>query len=269
MTETANENFWDSLVSVYERWGEPSTARFADVLLDQLALDANSTVLDVAAGTGGMALAAARRGHRVRATDSSTGMVHRMIERLEPYPNCSAEVMDALDMSYDDGEFDAAFSLFGEFMYFEDAAATALGELVRVVRPGGVVGVVSWARPEAAPIFTILGEAIDRLGDPEVGPFVAPLSGAIQPADLEAGLRAAGCTDIRSQLVRVDCDWPAPEHFVAELGPLLQAHPQYGRAMSRDRSRFQALLVDVASRTASSADGYPLAEANVAYARPV
>lgn len=83
-------------------------------------------------------------------------MVHRLTERLRPYPGCSARVMDALNLNYGDDDFDAAFSVFG-VMYFGAEATKAFAEMARVVRPAGIVGVVHWAVPEGVPFFTILG----------------------------------------------------------------------------------------------------------------
>ena len=59
-------------------------------------------------------------------------MVRRLTERLKPYPGCSAEVMDALDLKYADNEFDAAFSLFG-VLYFGTDSVKALAEMTRDV----------------------------------------------------------------------------------------------------------------------------------------
>jgi ubiquinone/menaquinone biosynthesis C-methylase UbiE len=266
MTATAPGNFWDALVPAYERWADPCSALFAEAVLERAGLRAGSAVLDVAAGTGALADAAARRGHRVRAIDSSPGMVHSLTERLQPFPGCSATLMDALNLDYRDGEFDAAFSMFG-VMYFGTETAKSLAEMVRVVRPAGIVGVVHWAVPEGAPYFTILGRAVNRFDDPEVGQFAVPLSENLKRSELEDALGKAGCVDARSESVQVDCPMPAPETFMAELDPFFQNVPQYLAAVSRDRSRFQAILIEEARLAAAKENGLHLARANFAYGR--
>lgn len=266
MAETMPGNFWDALVPVYERWADPCSTLFADAVLERAGLDAGSAVLDVAAGTGALAVRAAERGYRVSAIDSSSGMLDRLNVRLRPYPGCSATAMDALGLEYRDDEFDAAFSMFS-VMYFGAGTAKALAEMVRVVRPGGVVGVVHWAVPEGAPFFTVLGRAIDRLDDPEVGRFVAPLSENLERSELEDALSEVGCADVRSEGIQVDCPWPAPEVFLAELDPLFRVVPPYLAAVSRDRAGFQTILAQEVRLMTAQESGLPLARGNVAYAR--
>lgn len=176
--------------------------------------------------------------------------------------------MDALELDCGDDEFDAAFSMFG-VMYFGAEATQALAEMARVVRSGGVVGVVHWAVPAGAPFFTILGRAIDRLDDPEVGRFIAPLSENLKRSELEDALSKVGCMDVRSEGIQVDCPWPSPETFMAELDPLFRVVPQYLTAVSRDRRRFQTILAEEVRLMAAGAgkNGLPPAQGNVAYAR--
>ena len=268
MSETTVEHFWDSLVVPYERWAEPTSTRLATTALDLTTPSAGSSVLDVAAGTGALALTAAERGHRVRAIDNSPGMVNRLTERLSSYPGCSAEVMDATKLSYGDNEFDAAFSVLG-VLFFGPEAATALTEMVRVVRPGGVIGVVNWARPVGgAPFFVPLARAIERLDDPEVGTFQIPLiSEYLERSEVGDALRAAGCTDVRTETVTADSPNPTPETFLTELHPFFQGFPQYRAAIDRHSSRFRALVTEEADRMEMGDNGHPVAHVNIAYGR--
>lgn len=196
MTGTMAEHPWDAMVISYERWREPTSARFAKVALERAALSAGSAVLDVAAGTGALAVPAAERGHTVHAIDASPGMVRRLTERLKPHPGCSAEVMDGLNLQYGDSEFDAAFSVLG-VLYFGPETGKALSEMVRVVRPGGVVSVAHWARPVGGgPMFVPLSRALARLKDTEVGELPIPVvSDYLERSEIEHVLAETGCVD--------------------------------------------------------------------------
>ena len=112
-------------------------------LADACAVSAGQEVLDVAAGNGNFALAAAREGASVVATDLSPRMVELGQRR------CEAEgyrvewlVADAEALPFEDGRFDCAGSVFGAM--FAPQPELAAAELFRVVRPGGTVGMANW-----------------------------------------------------------------------------------------------------------------------------
>jgi SAM-dependent methyltransferase len=100
-------------------------------------------VLDVAAGNGNFALAAAREGAGVVASDLSERMVElgRRRSEAEGY-DIEWVVADAEELPYEDGRFDCAASVFGAM--FTPQPERAAAELFRVVRPGGTVGMANW-----------------------------------------------------------------------------------------------------------------------------
>lgn len=98
-------------------------------------------VVDLAAGTGNVAVAAARRGAQVLAIDASPALVGRGRAATAGLPvEWAVGDFDAIDAP--DGSFDAALSAFG-LIYAADARA-AVAEAFRVVRSDGVVGVAAW-----------------------------------------------------------------------------------------------------------------------------
>src|SRR5262245_58609279 len=123
-------------------WGSADYNPIAvrDVLVSELlarAVDVHSgdRVLDVAAGTGNTALAAARRGAQVTATDLVPTMLDTASRRASVEGlDIRVEVADAQDLPFDDDSFDVVLSSFGA-MYAPDQQRTA-DELVRVCRPG-------------------------------------------------------------------------------------------------------------------------------------
>ena len=100
-------------------------------------------VLDAAAGDGNFALAAAARGARVVASDLSPGMVERGRGRSHSQ-NRQVEWLEAdvEELPFEDARFDCAGSVFGAML--APRPEVAAGELFRVVRPGGVVGITAW-----------------------------------------------------------------------------------------------------------------------------
>jgi SAM-dependent methyltransferase len=115
----------------------------AVALVKACGVEPGMEVLEVAAGTGNLAVAAARRGARVVASDLTPRMVELGRERS------AAEGLDiewveadAEDLPFDDGRFQVAASTFGaQFAPRPQVAAT---ELFRVVRSGGTVGLANW-----------------------------------------------------------------------------------------------------------------------------
>lgn len=153
-----NPAHWDETATHYERTAHPFTSRFAEEALARVTLTPDMRVLDVAAGTGALTLAAARSGAYVLATDFSPGMVARIAAaRL---PNVDAEVMDGQALDLPDSEFDASFSIFGVIMFPD--WRKGLAEMARVTRPGGLGVLVTW-RSEGAATFLLLSQIRRRL----------------------------------------------------------------------------------------------------------
>ena len=112
-------------------------------LCDACAVSAGQEVLDVAAGDGNFALACAREGASVVASDFAPGMVARGRARSEE-EGCSIEWVeaDAEELPFEEGRFDCAGSVFG--MMIAPRPERVAHELFRVVRPGNTVGLTAW-----------------------------------------------------------------------------------------------------------------------------
>lgn len=108
-----------------------------------LRVSAGEKVLDVAGGAGNAALASARRWADVTCTDFVPDLLaHAEVRaRAEMLP-LRTEVADAQDLPYADGSFDVVTSTFGA-MFAPDQERTAR-ELLRVLRPGGRLGMANW-----------------------------------------------------------------------------------------------------------------------------
>ncbi|KQS84629.1 ubiquinone biosynthesis protein UbiE [Methylobacterium sp. Leaf361] len=158
MREFENPDRWDKVAEHYATTAHPFTARFAEAALARVPLTGRSRVLDVAAGTGALALAAARTGAQVLAVDFAPGMVARVAGAA--LPNVDARVMDGQALDLPDGGFDAVFSIFGVIMFPD--WRKGLAEMARVTRPGGRGVVATW-QDQGAATFLLLGEIRRRL----------------------------------------------------------------------------------------------------------
>ena len=112
-------------------------------LCEALDLRAGQAVLDVAAGNGNAALAAARRWATVTASDYVPGLLEQAHARavadgLE-IDICEA---DAESLPFADASFDVVLSTFG--VMFTPDQDKAAGELLRVCKPGGKIGLANW-----------------------------------------------------------------------------------------------------------------------------
>jgi len=131
-----------------------------ETLCEALDLRAGQRVLDVAAGNGNAALAAARRWCHVTATDYVPALLDRAHERAvaERLP-MEFEIADAETLPFPDASFDAVTSTFGA-MFTPDHAKPAL-EMLRVCRAGGKIGLANWT-PDGfiGHLFKVIGRYI-------------------------------------------------------------------------------------------------------------
>ena len=120
-----------------------SFAPGAEEFIARLALRAGESVLDVACGTGNLAIPAATAGARVTGVDIAPNLIAQA--RLEARTaGCvvSFEVGDAESLPYADGQFDTTVTMFGAMFAYRPARVAA--ELLRVTKPGGRVAMANW-----------------------------------------------------------------------------------------------------------------------------
>jgi demethylmenaquinone methyltransferase/2-methoxy-6-polyprenyl-1,4-benzoquinol methylase len=183
-------------VGLHHRW----RARAADLA----ALGPGDSALDVATGTGDLAVELARRvgpEGEVVGSDFSERMLELAREKA---PRLRFEQGNALALPYDDDSFDAATVGFGA-RNFSDLAQ-GLGEMARVVRPGGRVVILEITTPERPPLSWFFRLWFDRLvplmgrfaGDPDAYTYLPSSVRRFPNArGLGAAMTAVGLIDVR------------------------------------------------------------------------
>lgn len=195
---------WDRYAGAYERAFEPLTDTFNRAALALLGPLADMDLIDVAAGTGGAAMAAVAQGARVVAVDASAAMVVRITER--GVGRIEARVADAGMLPFDNASFDVALSSFGVILMPDPGRGMA--ELHRVLRPHGRVGIVTWTEPHRYELATRLrNAAIAIRGQPPASELPAQLR-FTDPDRLHALLAEAGFENIR--IARTEASLHAP-----------------------------------------------------------
>lgn len=137
------------------------------------------TMLDVATGTGDLAIEALKLGPRkVTGIDISTKMLEegrRKITRMGLEEKIELIRGDSQAIGFSEGTFDVTMSAFG-VRNFEDTVA-GLREMLRVLRPGGMIMVLEFSRPSGFPLKQIYGLYFRKLL-PRIGRSVSGDPGA-------------------------------------------------------------------------------------------
>lgn len=197
---------------VYEEFFVPALfAQWTEQTLDLAGVGPGDSVLDVGCGTGVVSRAAAQRigtSGRVCAVDPNAGM-RAVARRLSP----DIEVRDGVaeDLPFDDAEFDRVLCHFA-LMFFTDAAA-GLREIARVLRPGGVLVVLTWASVDSSPGYAAMVELLRRLFGPEAArALLAPFS--MGKPDLLAKIVGDVFPGVQVDLLQGQAKFPSVESWV-------------------------------------------------------
>ncbi len=205
----------------YDRVADEIIPVLGERLVASLGITAGERVLDVAAGTGNAAVPAARTGASVVASDLTPELLD--IGRTQhPDAGIDWQVADAEALPWPDATYDVVMSTVG--VMFAPHHQAAADEVVRVLRPGGRFGLLSWT-PEG-----FIGRLFATMRD-----FVPPPPAGVQPPPLwgsEAHVRELfgdRVDDLAFERDHVDVDlFTGPTdfrtYFRDNYGPTLMAY---------------------------------------------
>ena len=118
-------------------------ANQAEDFISRLELKPGMNVLDVACGTGNLALPAAKTGANVTGVDIAPNLVEQARENAKAAGlNAKFDEGDAEALPYPDASFDAVVTMFGAM--FAPRPELVAAELKRVCRPGGLIAMANW-----------------------------------------------------------------------------------------------------------------------------
>lgn len=210
-------------------------------LCEAVDLESGSRVLDVACGNGNAALAAARRWGKVTGLDYVPELLQRAAERARA-ERLELELIegDAERLPFEDAHFDVALSTYG--IMFAPDQEQAAREILRVVKPGGKIGMANWT-PEG-----FVGQLLKT-----VGKHVPPPAGVASPIywGTEARLQELfrGARSIRAARKDFVFRYQSAAHFIDVFrrfyGPTYKA---FGALDSKGQARLAADIEDLSSR---------------------
>ena len=222
------------------------------ILVDAVGIGPGDRVLDVAAGAGNAAIPAAQRGATVVASDLTPELLETGRQDAARLGlDIAFEEGDAEALPYGDASFDTVISVVG--VMFAPHHQAAADELLRVVRPGGRIGLISWT-PEG-----FIGQMFATMK-----PYAPPPPPGAQPPPLwgseahVASLFGDGVIDVETSIRFLPViAYPTPEafrdYFKRNYGPTIAVY----RSIADDPDKVDALdhdLVDLAVRFGLTAE---------------
>lgn len=211
------------------------------VLVEACGVDPGDRVLDVAAGSGNAAIPAALAGAVVVACDLTPELFRSGRERAARHGvEVEWQEADAEALPFGDGQFDVVLSCVG--VMFAPHHQAAADQLIRVCRPGGTIGLLSWT-PEGF-VGQMLGTMKPYALPPPSGAQPPPMWGTEDHVLALLGNRVTDVTTCR-QMVTID-RFADPEefrdYFKSRYGPTVATY----RGIADEPDRVAALDLDLA-----------------------
>jgi ubiquinone/menaquinone biosynthesis C-methylase UbiE len=194
---------WDKIAPGYDRTNTPTQMWLGNEGLRRAGLRAGMRFLDVAAGSGALAIPATRCGARVLATDQSSVMLELLRERARKEGlDIETRVMDGQALTLGDERFDMAGSQFG-VMLFPDMPQ-GIREMARGVKSGGRVLMTVYGDPHEIEFFGFFVAAIQSVRPDFTGPPMdpPPLPFQLQsPERLRQEMASAGLREVTVETI--------------------------------------------------------------------
>jgi SAM-dependent methyltransferase len=204
-------------------------ALYLDVL-ERVAIEAGSRVLDAGCGSGLFCALASKRGLRVSGFDATEPLLAMARTRV---PDVDFRKGDLESLPYDAGSFDLVTG-FNAYQYAADPAR-ALAEARRVTRRGGRVVIATWGRPERCEAAAYLAALKPLMPPPKPGaggPFALSDESSLRALATSAGLSPATVHDVACAFAYPSLD--AALRGLLSAGPAVAAINASGEPAVRD-----------------------------------
>ncbi|MBC8145835.1 MAG: class I SAM-dependent methyltransferase [bacterium] len=207
-------------------------------------------VLDVACGTGNLAIPAAKAGAVVTGVDIATNLVEQARERARLAGlSIQFDEGDAEDLPYPDASFDLVVSMYGAM--FAPRPERAASELLRVCRPGGTIALASWT-PGG-----FVGQVFKMIAG-----YIPPTPGVQSPVlwgdeEIVRERLGDGVSDLEMAKVKVDIRYPFDPRGAVDFqrtyfGPTIRA---FAALPEDERPAFDDQMVNMFSQNNRATDG--------------
>lgn len=217
-------------------------------LIEQAGIAKGNHVLDVAGGPGEPSLTIAETvgpTGSVTCTDAVAAMVAAAQEESfrRGLTNVNFRRCTADSLPFADESFDAAVSRFG-VMFFPDPLR-ACQEMLRVIKPGGVLAFVVWDKSELNPYSCVVTEVISRrVPTPAVDTNLPGAFRFSEPGKLAKVMIAAGATDVKENVLKVFIEAPiSPADFWAMRSQTSETlREKLAKLSERDRAQISTAV---------------------------
>jgi SAM-dependent methyltransferase len=241
----------EAVPEAYQRYLVPTLfGPWADLLIDRASVFEAAAVLDVASGTGVVALAALDRvgaSGRVVSSDISPAML--------AFVSAAAPEIETLLAPADDlgvpGQFDIVLCQQG--LQFMSDPVAAVSSMRRTLRPGGTLAMSVWARGHVLEPFDVYGQVLEAEGLPEPFPGAYAYDFCRSPEEVAVVMASAGLSGIDVTAETIEIRWPSIETVVSGIagtpyGPAVAALPadRQQRVAQRLRERLRVSHPSVA-----------------------
>jgi ubiquinone/menaquinone biosynthesis C-methylase UbiE len=236
----------DGNYDYFSRFMESSAVEF----LDRIDVPRGARLLDVATGSGQLALIAARRGAQVTGVDIATNSIVAARGRAASEGlDARFDEEDAEALPYPDASFDVVTSIFGAM--FAPRPDKVASELLRVCRPGGTIAMANWTKEG------FIGQMFGTFAR-----FIAP-PGMPSPVlwgneQVVRDRLGSGVSDLRLTRVTYRFNYPFPpvevvEFFRKYYGPTTRAFSTLG---DTDRESLRDALIELWASRNQSVDSH-------------
>jgi ubiquinone/menaquinone biosynthesis C-methylase UbiE len=221
----------------------------AEVFVERLHIQPGMKVLDVACGSGNLAIPAAKKGANVTGLDLAQNLVEAAKKRAEAEGvTAKFEQGDAEALPYDDNTFDVVMTMYGAM--FAPRPEIVADELIRVCKPGGIIAMANWT-PEghAGQMFKLSGKYLPPPNMPPPVQWGVPEIVAERFGDRVSDLK------MTKQMADMKFEYgPAEvvEHFRQYFGPTVMA---FKAIPEENHEAFRADLEALWAKNNTATDG--------------